>query len=56
MTIFGWIYLFFTVVYIGGQILSIDKPRNPLTREAVVGSIIGTALSFWALYSWGIRG
>lgn len=55
MTIFGWIYLIFSLVYAVALINSIDKPRTPLTRETVIASLIGSGLSFWALYVWGIH-
>lgn len=56
MTLYGWIYLVFSIIFAMSQIYGIDRPRKPLTRETVIGGIIGQALGFWALYAWGIRG
>lgn len=56
MTLYGWLYLIFSIIFALSQIILIDRPRKPLTREAVIGSIVGQGLGFWALYVWGIHG
>lgn len=55
MTLFGWVYLVFTII---GSIIiihEIGKPREPRTAVDASVTLLISGLLFWGLYVWGIR-
>lgn len=55
MTLFGWFYLFFTILGSMIVINEIGKPRSPRTSKEVAFQLLISGLSFWGLFVWGLR-